>query len=150
GLTLARDNYVRTDERSADIREKFVGHMTNMFKLAGDSPEQAAAEAKTVMDIQMRLAKASKSPADLRDRDKNYNKISVADAQAIIPNLSLADYMKLRGFPSVTEIDFTGPDFFKEVNAMLADTPVDAWQAYLKWNVISSSAGVLPKAFRDE
>jgi putative endopeptidase len=150
GLTLARDNYVRTDQRTADIRDKFVEHMTNMFKLAGDSPDQAAAEAKASMDVQMRLAKASKSPADLRDRDKNYNKISVADAQAIVPNFNLSDYMKLRGFPSVSEIDFTGPDFFKEVNAMLADTPVDVWQSYLKWSVLSSSSSVLPKTFRDE
>jgi putative endopeptidase len=150
GLTLARDNYVRTDQRSSNIRDKFVEHMTNMFKLAGDSPDQAASEAKASMDVQMRLAKASKSPADLRDRDKNYNKISVADAQAIVPNFNLSDYMKLRGFPSVSEIDFTGPDFFKEVNAMLADTPVDAWQSYLKWNVLSSSSSILPKTFRDE
>jgi putative endopeptidase len=150
GLSLARDNYLRTDPRSVEIRAKFVDHMTNMFKLAGDTPEQAAAEAKTVMDLQMRLAKASKSPADMRDRDKNYNKISISDAQAIIPNLNLTDYMKTRGFPAVTEVDLTSPDFFKEVNSMLADTPVDVWKAYFKWNVINSSASVLPKPFRDE
>jgi putative endopeptidase len=150
GLSLARDNYLRTDERSQQIRAKFVEHMTNMFKLAGDTPEQAAAEAKTVMDMQLRLAKASKSPAEMRDRDKNYNKVPVATAQAVIPNLNLTEYMKTRGFPAVTEIDLTNPDFFKEVNTMLSDTPVDAWKAYFKWNVINSSAGVLPKAFRDE
>ena len=150
GLSLARDNYVRTDPRTAEIRAKFVEHMTNMFKLAGDSPEQAAAEAKTVMDIQMRLAKASKSPADMRDRDKNYNKIPVADAQAIIPNFNLAEYMKVRGMRGVTEIDLTNPDFFREVNTMLTDVPVDSWKTYLKWNVLSSSSSILPKAFRDE
>ena len=150
GLTLARDNYVRTDARSQEIRAKFVEHMTNMFKLLGDSPDQAAAEAKTVMDIQMRLAKASKSPADLRDRDKNYNKISIADAQAIIPNFDLKDYMKIRGIPAVTEVDFTSPDFFREVNTMLGDTPVGAWKSYLRWNVLNSTTSVLPKRFRDE
>src|SRR5262249_23266726 len=75
GLPFGGDNYVRTDERSQQIRDKFVEHMTNMFKLLGDTPEQAATEAKTVMDMQLRLAKASKSPAEMRDRDKNYNKI---------------------------------------------------------------------------
>ncbi|MBV9217346.1 MAG: M13 family metallopeptidase [Acidobacteria bacterium] len=150
GLSLARDNYMRTDARSAEVRTKFVEHMTNMFKLAGDSPEQAAAEAKTVMDMQMRIAKFSKSPADLRDPDKNYNKIPVADAQAIISNLDLKAFMARRGIPPVTEINFTQPDFFKEVNTMLGDTPVDAWKSYFRWNVLSSSANFLPKAFRDE
>ena len=75
GLTLARDNYVRTDPRSVEIRTKFVEHMANMFKLLGESPEKAASDAKTVMDLQTRLANASKAPADLRDQNKNYNKI---------------------------------------------------------------------------
>lgn len=150
GLTLARDNYVRTDPRSAEVRAKFVEHMTNMFKLLGDSPEKAAADAKTVMDLQLRLANVSKSPADLRDPDKNYNKIPIADAQAILQNFSLADYIKTRGIPSVTEINFTQPEFFKEVNTMFSDVPVEAWKTYFRWNVVNSSANTLPKAFRDE
>ena len=151
GLSLPnRDYYVKDDARSVEIRGKFVDHVTNMFKLLGDLPETAAANAKTVMDIQMRLAKASTAPADLRDPDKNYNKIPLADAQAIIPNLSLANYMKERGIPAVTEINFGQPNFFKEVNTMLTDVPVDSWKTYLRWMVLSSSSNALPKAFVDE
>ncbi len=151
GLSLPnRDYYVKDDAKSVEIRGKFVEYMTNMFKLLGQSPETAAADAKTVMDIQMRLAKAQTSPADLRDPDKNYNKISITAAQAIIPNFSLTDYMKTRGIPPVTEIDFGQTGFFKEVNAMLADTSVDSWKTYMRWMALSSSAGVLPKAFGDE
>lgn len=150
GLTMARDNYLRTDPRSAEIRAKFVEHMTNMFKLLGDSAEKAAEEAKTVMDLQTRLAKASLAPADLRDPDKNYNKIPVSAAQAVIPDLNLTAYMKQRGIPPVTEINLNQPDFFKEVNAMLADTPIGAWKSYLRWTVLNATANTLPKAFRDE
>jgi putative endopeptidase len=150
GLTLARDNYVRTDARSTEIRGRFVEHMSNMLELLKDSPERAAEEAKMVMDLQTRLANASKSPADLRDPDKNYNKITVVEAQAIIPNLNLTEYMKVRGIPAVTEINFTQPDFFKEVNKMLGDTPVEAWKTYFRWMVLNATANTLPKAFRDE
>ena len=151
GLTLPnRDYYVKDDAKSVEIRGKFVEYMTNMFKLLGETPEAAAADAKISMDIQMRLAKAQTSPADLRDPDKNYNKISITAAQAIIPNFSLTDYIKERGMPPVTEIDFGQPGFFKEVNAMLADTPVDSWKTYMRWMVLNSSAGSLPKAFVDE
>ncbi|MFM9904043.1 MAG: M13 family metallopeptidase [Pyrinomonadaceae bacterium] len=151
GLSLPnRDYYVKEDAKSVEIKGKFVDYMTNMFKLLGETPDKAAADAKTVMDIQMRLAKAATSPADLRDPDKIYNKISVTDAQAIIPNFSLTDYMKTRGIPAVTEINFGQPGFFKEVNTMLADTPVDSWKTYMRWMVVSSHAAGLSKAFVDE
>lgn len=151
GLSLPnRDYYTKTDPRSIEIRGKFVDHVTNMFKLLGDSADVATANAKTVMDIQTRLANASTAPADLRDPDKNYNKIKVSEAQAIIPNLPLAEYMKTRGIPAVDEINFGQPGFFKELNAMLSDVPVTNWKTYLRWMVLSSSANALPKAFVDE
>ncbi len=151
GLSLPnRDYYTKTDPRSIEIRGKFVDHVTNMFKLLGDSADVANANAKTVMDIQTRLANASTAPADLRDPDKNYNKIKVSEAQAIIPNLPLAEYMKTRGIPAVDEINFGQPGFFKELNAMLSDVPVTNWKTYLRWMVLSSSANALPKAFVDE
>lgn len=151
GLSLPnRDYYTKDDAKSIEIRGKFLEHVTNMFKLLGDSPDAAAANANTVMQIQTRLANASKAPADLRDPDKNYNKIPIADAQAVIPNFSLTEYMKERGMPAVSEINFGQPDFFKELNNMLTDVPVDSWKTYLRWMVLSSSASALPKAFVDE
>ena len=151
GLSLPnRDYYTKEDAKSVEIRGKFVEYMTNMFKLLSDSPDAAAANSKTVMEIQMRLAKASTAPADLRDPDKNYNKISVTDAQAVIPNFSLTDYLKVRGIKGVSEINFGQPNFFKEVNTMLTDVPVDSWKTYLRWMVVNSSATTLPKAFADE
>lgn len=151
GLSLPnRDYYTKTDAKSVEIRGKFVEYMTNMFKLLGESPDAAAADAATVMDIQNRLAKASTAPADLRDPDKNYNKIPLGEAQAIIPNFSLADYMKARGIPAVTEINFGQPGFFKEVNTMFTDVPVASWKTYLRWMVLNSAANTLPKAFADE
>ncbi len=151
GLSLPnRDYYTKEDAKSVEIRSKFAEYVTNMFKLVGDSPEAAAANAGTVMSIQTRLAKASTAPADLRDPDKNYNKISLADAQAVIPNFSFASYIKERGIPAVTEINLGQPGFFKEVNAMLAEVPVDSWKTYLRWMVVNSSASTLPKAFIDE
>jgi putative endopeptidase len=85
-----------------------------------------------------------------RDRDKNYNKIPVADAQKVIPNLPLDSYMKTRGIAPVKELNFGQPDFFAEVNKMLTDVPVDAWKTYFRWMLVSSNANALPKAFVDE
>ncbi len=151
GLSLPnKDYYTKMDQRSVEIRVKFNDYMTNMFKLLGDNADTAARNAQTVMDIQMRLANASKAPVELRDREKNYNKIPLTEAQKVIPNLNLAAYLKARGFPAMKEVNFGQPEFFAEVNKMLTDVPVDAWKTYFRWMLVSSNANALPKRFVDE
>lgn len=151
GLSLPNsDYYTKDDAKSVEIRGKFVTHMTNMFKLLGDAPAAAENNARTVMALQTLLAAGSKAPADLRDPDKNYNKVKLADAQSIIPNMSLTDYMTTRGIPVPAELNFGQPGFFKVVNALLAVVPVDSWKTYFRWMVLNSSAGSLSKVFVDE
>jgi len=150
GLSLPnKDYYTKDDAKMAETRAKFVEYMTKVFDMSGDTLAEAKANADIVMAIQMRLAKASKAPVEMRDPDKNYNKIKLSDAQAIIPNLSLKDYMKRRGIPVPETLNFGQPDFFKEVNTMLKDVPVDQWKTYFRWMVLDSSASYLPKALAD-
>ena len=68
GLGLPdRAYYIEKAERETKIRDQYVEHMTKMFVLAGDTPEQAAAEAKSVMAIETALAEGSLSRTDLRE-----------------------------------------------------------------------------------
>ena len=99
----------------------------------------------------MRLANASMTPEQLRNRDKNYNKISLAEAQKIVPDFSLEDYLKERGITARTEIDFQQPTFFAEFDKMLTDVPLDQWKTYLRWMVAELRRLILcRKPFVDE
>jgi len=151
GLTLPnRDYYLNTDAKSQETREKFITHMTNMFKLHGDDPDAAAANAKVVMDMQTRLAKASLSQVELRNPDNRYNKVTMADAQSMTPELSWEAYFKERGVGIQPALNVAPPKFFSEVNAMLKDTSIDNWKTYLRWSVINTTAPMLAKRFSDE
>jgi putative endopeptidase len=151
GLSLPnRDFYTNTDDRSKEIREKFVQYMTNMFKLVGDSPDKAAANAQTVMKIQTRLANASLAPVELRDPDKRYNKMTLEDAAKLTPNFSWADYMTIRGVPAVKDLNIGQPNFFKELDKMFADTSIDDLKTYMRWMIVNGSANRLSKRFVDE
>jgi putative endopeptidase len=71
GLSLPdRDYYIVDSKRFQEIRKQYVEHVTKMFTLAGDTPEQAAKEAAAVLEIETALAKASTSRTDLRDPEK--------------------------------------------------------------------------------
>lgn len=150
GLTLPnRDYYLNDDAKSVETRQKFTDYMTTMFKNLGDSPEAATANAKTVMDIQTRLAKASLGQVELRNPDNRYNKMTLAAAQEIAPNLSWTAYMQTRGIPQVADLNVGQPVFFKEVSAMMKDVSLDNWKTYLRFMVVNASANSLSKKYSD-
>ncbi|HRH46061.1 MAG TPA: M13 family metallopeptidase, partial [Pyrinomonadaceae bacterium] len=151
GLTLpTKDYYLKDDPKSVETRTKFVEHLTNMFKLFGDDADKAAANAKTVLDFQTRLAKASMSPVELRDPEKTYNKKDLAQLTEMSPNFSWTAYLTTRGIPQVKEVIIGQPDFFAEVSKMMTEVPLDQWKTNLRWALITSTANRLPKAFVDE
>src|SRR5204862_5693064 len=60
GLTLPdRNYYIKDDPKMVEMRRHLVDYATQLFILAGRSPEQAADSAKTVLRIETALAKAS-------------------------------------------------------------------------------------------
>jgi putative endopeptidase len=151
GLSLPnRDYYTKDDTKSQEIRTKFVEHMTNMFKLLGDAPEKAAANASAVMRLQTRLANASKTPVEMRNPENRYSKMPVAQAKEITPNISWDAYFTARGTPAFAEINIAQPDFFREVNKMMTDVSIEDWKTYLRWMVLNSAAPRISKRFVDE
>ena len=151
GLSLPnRDYYTNTDAKSVETRAKFVEYVANMFKLLGDSPDVAAANAATVLAFQTRLANASLTNVERRDPNNNYNKMTVAAAAELTPDFSWAEYMSARSVPTVSEMNVAPTKFFAEVNKMVKDVPVDQWKTYMRWMVINGAATMLPKAYADE
>ncbi len=151
GLSLPnRDYYTKDDDKMKETRQKFIEYMTNMFKLLGDSPETASANAQTVMRIQNRLANASKAPQELRNPDARYNKKTLADAAQITPGFSWDNYMKARAVPAVTDLNVGQPDFFKELSKVLTETSLNDLKTYMRFMVVNAAAPRLSKRFVDE
>ncbi len=150
GLSLPnKEYYTKTDEKSVETREKFVEYMTKMFTLLGDSSDVAAANAKTVMDIQTRLANASLAPTDLRNPDNRYHKMTLNQARVITPNISWKLYMLDRKVPAVKEINIGQPAFFEEVNKMMDYVSINDWKTYLRFMTINDAAPLLSSKFED-
>ena len=151
GLSLPdRDYYLKDDEKSVELRKQFAEHVANTFKLLGDSPEKATAEAKAVMDIETALAKGSMDRVERRDPEKIYHKLSQQDWQALTPSLSFAKYISELGAPAFTALNVASPDFFKALDTELKTVSLDDLKTYLRWHLVRSQVQALPKAFVDE
>jgi putative endopeptidase len=151
GLSLPdRDYYLKDDPKSVELRKAFVEHVANTFKLLGDSPEKAAAEAKAVMDIETALAKGSMDRVERREPEKIYHKISSQDWQALTPSFSFTAYLNGMGTPAFTSLNVATPDFYKALDAQLKSVNLDDLKTYLRWHLVRSQVQSLPKAFVDE
>ena len=151
GLGLPdRQYYIDDDARSKQLRAAYIQHVTNMFKLMGDDPSTAAAEAKSVMDAETALAIASKKREDLRDPETNYHPMTLAQLRDLTPHFSWTTYFKEIGAPDLASADIGQPDFFKQVDSGLTSVPLDDWKTYLRWHLVHSVAASLPEKFVEE
>ena len=151
GLGLPeREYYLKEDDKSKQLRDAYLKHVAKMFQLLGDSAEQSAGEAGAILKIETALATASMKNTDLRDPDKTYHKMALADLKALTPNFSWEAYFKAAGHPELREINVGQPDFFKALDAQLTATPVDDWKTYLRWHLVNAAAPGLSEKFVDE
>jgi len=151
GLGLPdRDYYLKTDAKSVEMRNAYVQHVTNMFKLLGESPDKAAAHAKTVINLETELAKASMDRVERRDPNKVYHKMTTAQLQALSPAFTWKEYFAIIGSPSFDSLDVSVPDFVKGMNQLVANRDLEDIKTYLRWQTAHRAAPLLPKAFVDE
>ena len=151
GLGLPDRQYYRDkDEHSAKLRDEYVEHVTNMFKLMGDDADKAGAEAKTVLSIETTLADASLDRADRRNPDNIYHKMAVTQLGELTPHLSWDVYFKEVNAPEVSAMNIEEPEFFKAVDAAFTSVPLDDWKTYLRWHLVHSTASGLSAKFVEE
>ena len=148
GLGLPdRDYYIKTDEDSKKKRTAYIAHVTKMLTLMGETPGKAAENAQKILAFETALAKASRTRVELRDPQKNYNKMSPADLQKLTPDWNWSEYFKAINLTQPGDINVGQPDFFKGANAALTKTSIDDWKTYLRWHLIDDAAAELSKRF---
>src|SRR3954462_2599316 len=82
GIGLPDESYYRED-KFADVRAAYLGHVTTMFRLAGwADPEEPA---RRVVAVETRLAKGHWERAETRDVLKTYNLTSLDELKTLAP-----------------------------------------------------------------
>ncbi len=151
GLGLPdRDYYTKTDDKSKQILQQYQEHVAKMLALAGDDDAKAAAEAKSILALETKLAEASMTRVERRDPEKTYHKMSRAELKALTPNWSWEDYFGEIGYTSIDSVDVSAPKFFEAMSKDLQDVPLQDWKTYLRWHVLNSNAASLSEPFVNE
>src|SRR5437763_4689556 len=136
GLGLPdRDYYTSDDAKSKATRDEYQKHVARTFELMGDTPDQAAKEAATVMKIETKLAEKSSTRIQRRSPEGNYHPMAKGMLIELTPDFDWGRYFRNINLPEIGKVNVGQPDFFKSADKILKDTPVADWKRYLRWHV---------------
>jgi endothelin-converting enzyme/putative endopeptidase len=153
GLSLPdRDYYLKDDPAAARIREDFRAHVEKEMALAGLPPDRAAADARSVLEVETELARSHWTRAELRDPVRTYNRLDLAGLRRNAPGFDWDRYLSAAGAAGVTAFSTTTPAMLAALDALVRRLPLHAWRAYLRWHVLAEAAAAraLPRALSDE
>ena len=144
GLGLPDESYYR-EEKFADIRASYLGHLETMLTLA-NVPE-ASENAGRIMALETEIAATHWDKVSLRDPQKTYNLMAKSDALALLPALEL--WLEALGVTQEqsAELVVATPDFFRGQVHLLGEERLADWQAWLAWRTISAAAPFLANDF---
>ena len=148
GLGLPdRDYYLKTDDKSVKLREQYVAYIQKLMTLAGETPEQAKADADATLKIETALATASLTRVQRRNPHNTYHMMSIAELTALAPSIDWPDYFKVQGAPGIAKLNVSQPEFMKAVQSELANEPVEALKGYLRFHMLTAAAPYLAHPF---
>src|SRR5205807_1070710 len=150
GLTLPdRDYYIKDDPKHAEMRQHLVEYATQIFTLAGKPPQQAGNGGQTVLRIETALAKAEMDRTQRRDPRNRDHRMKREEVLALAPNFHLNQYFSALKAPAFSELNVSNPEFFKQVNGVIAGESLDALKTYVSWHLLDTTAPWLSKPFVD-
>jgi putative endopeptidase len=152
GLGLPdRDFYFNTDENSVRVRREYVKHVQRMLVLAGGERPVGGAAGEGVMRFETALARASRKLQDLRDPERNYNKMATVDlTKDLTPSIDWHARLLGYGLGEAATVIVGQPEFFSALEGLLATTPLDDLENYLRFHLVSEYAPYLSSAIEKE
>ena len=138
GLTLPnRDYYLEADDKMKTIRKAYKKFITDTHGLFPELAEDAAELWSVVIDFETALAKTSRTPAELRDVENNFHKMSLKELREAHPAIDWDAYANELGWRTNDQISIDQPEFMSFINDLFEDRPLNDWKTYLKWRITS-------------
>ena len=141
GFSLGeKEYYIDEDETTRSIREAYVKYVQKMFELFGF--DNADYRAQTVLRMETRLAKAAYSNVELRDPQRNYNKMSISELQELVPQVDWKVYFAALGV-ELDSLSIGQIPHLQEAGRMLEDEQLEDLKTLFAWQVIEGASSFL-------
>ena len=142
-----REFYLNDDDKSKQIREKYVKYISGILQLSGEPQAKAESDSPAILAFETSLAKAAMEIVTRRDPKNLNHKMPLKQVQALTPSFDWARYLAAMQAPASGEFLVLSPDFFRGIEKMIASESLDHWKAYLRYSALRLSASSLSQPF---
>lgn len=144
GLGLQRDYYIDQDDKTKDIREKYVKHMARMFEFINYSQTDAQNAAETVLKLETALATPRLDKVQSRDVRNFNNPKSVEELSEMTPIIDWNKFMTDLGITNTPDqLLVMQPKYMKALNSFLKNTAIEDLKTLVTWSTIDNAASYL-------
>ncbi|SOD03115.1 Predicted metalloendopeptidase [bacterium JGI 053] len=145
GLGLPdREYYLSQGAPQQAARAAYVTYMTRLLTLAGQ-PDPAGS-AQRVLALETELARRQWDRVRSRDRNATYNKLTVAQLQALTPGYDWARHFAAMGI-NTPEVIVGQPSYFSGADSVLGAAPAADVKAYMAVRLLDNAAPFLSSPF---
>jgi putative endopeptidase len=144
GLGLPdRDYYLR--DVFADKKAKYHDYVARLLEMVGwPKPLERADD---VVALESRIAEASWSRAESRNRDKTYNPLTLAELDALAPGFPWSGWLAAAAAGGARSIIVRQKTAFPKLAKIFDEAPLEAWQAWQAFRVVDQAAPYLSQRF---
>ena len=147
GLGLPdKEFYSKQDDKFVQIRSQYTDYMTQLFTLLGYQAPQAVAI--KILELETQIAAAQWSRVESRDASKTYNKMSLKEANQLLGNFDLVQYLTESDL-QVSELIVSQPSYLQKLSSIYQNTDLTTWQSYLVFHFINAHADKLNRDMVD-
>jgi putative endopeptidase len=146
GLGLPDRDYYLKDA----FKDKKAAYQTYIAKMLGlinwpDADKRAA----DIVAMETRIADASWSRAESRDRDKTYNPTTFVKLEADAPGFPWQTWAQASGLPKDSRVIVSQNTAFPKIAKIFADADMETLKAWQAFRVVDETAPYLSKRFVD-
>ncbi|SHI87098.1 putative endopeptidase [Mesonia phycicola] len=139
-----KEYYTDQDEKSKEIRQQYVEHITRMLQYIGDDAESATAQAQEILAFETRLAEPKLDKVASRDFRNFNNPKSIAELQAMVPAINWEKYITDLGVDKKLDtVIVMQPKYMEVLQTVLAEGNAKQWKTVMRWATLNNAAGML-------
>ncbi|MFN5444244.1 MAG: M13 family metallopeptidase [Crocinitomicaceae bacterium] len=134
GLGLPNNQFYIQENKKA-ILIKYQTYLETLLSAIGVTNNQKMAS--NTVNLETKLAKQMMNPAELRDPEKTYNKLSISQFANNFTTFDINHYFSKIATPSLEFVVIGQPDYFKQLNSIIETTSLEEIKDYIYCRVSS-------------
>lgn len=148
GMTLDNpEYYTEKDERSEEIRSKYLNYIQRIFTLIGEKPNSAKKIAQAILTIESKLASKALNFTDQSDPEKVNHPMTLDEIKSKYGSNFWQSYFSYLKFQQ-ENLNVDEPEYFENLKDILIQTNKIDRDNYLSWLVLNHYANELGSSFQ--